>query len=202
MPLRSFRAASSLNTISATAARSRDAVVEHDVLAETFGHRVEHRAPRRLEVAGDLIGIDDDGAAFGEHRRHGRLAGADASGQTRPGSPLRCLPPRPAASAISARLPRRGSLSAGSLGGSVPRCGLGSGLGGAFATFAVVLGPCCFGLCRRFALDPVAGGVDLEVLAVLGGEFATFGGLLDRQADAATGEVEIDDLHPQLFARA
>ena len=37
------------------------------------------------------------------------------------------------------------------------------------------------------------------MLAVLGGEFATLGGLLDRQADAATGEVEIDDLHPQLF---
>ena len=38
------------------------------------------------------------------------------------------------------------------------------------------------------------------MLAVLGGEFATFGGLLDRQRDATTSEVEIDDLHPQLLA--
>ena len=57
------------------------AVVEDDVLTEALGHRVEHRTARRLEVAGDLIGIDDDGAALGEHRRHGRLAGADTAGQ-------------------------------------------------------------------------------------------------------------------------
>ena len=42
--------------------------------------------------------------------------------------------------------------------------------------------------------------VDLEVLAVLLGQLATLGSLLDRQADAATGEVEIDDLDPQLLA--
>ena len=42
--------------------------------------------------------------------------------------------------------------------------------------------------------------VDLEVLAVLLGQLATLGGLLDRQADAAAGEVEIDDLDPQLLA--
>ena len=50
-------------------------------------------------------------------------------------------------------------------------------------------------------MDVVALGVDLEVLAVLGSELATFGGLLDREADAATCEIEIDDLDPQLFAR-
>ena len=42
--------------------------------------------------------------------------------------------------------------------------------------------------------------VDLEVLAVLLGQLATLGGLLDRQADPPAGEVEIDDLHPQLLA--
>ena len=42
--------------------------------------------------------------------------------------------------------------------------------------------------------------VHLEVLTVLFGQFATLGCLLDRQADAAAGEVEIDDLDPQLFA--
>ena len=91
------------------------------------------------------------------------------------------------------------SLGCGCLDDSLG-CGcLAGSLGCALAAFAVVLGPRGFGLCRRFALDPVAGGVDLEVLTVLGGEFATFGGLLDRQADATAGEVEIDDLHPQLL---
>ena len=42
--------------------------------------------------------------------------------------------------------------------------------------------------------------VDAEVLAVLLGQLATLGGLLDRQADAAAGEVEVDDLDPQLLA--
>ena len=38
------------------------------------------------------------------------------------------------------------------------------------------------------------------MLAILSSELATFGGLLDRQADATTCEVEIDDLDPELFA--
>ena len=38
------------------------------------------------------------------------------------------------------------------------------------------------------------------MLAVLGGHLATFGRLLDRQADAAALQVEVDDLHPQLLA--
>ena len=42
--------------------------------------------------------------------------------------------------------------------------------------------------------------VDLEVLAVLLGQLATLGGLLDRQADPPAGEVEVDDLDPQLLA--
>ena len=43
--------------------------------------------------------------------------------------------------------------------------------------------------------------VHLEVLAVLLGQLAALGSLFDRQADPATGEIEIDDLDPQLFAR-
>jgi hypothetical protein len=69
-----------------------------------------------------------------------------------------------------------------------------------FAVLAVVLGPCCLGLGGRFTLHPVAARVDLEVLAILSCQLATFGGLLDRQADSAAGKVEIDDLDPQLFA--
>ena len=63
----------------------------------------------------------------------------------------------------------------------------------------VVLGP------RGLALDivgarcPVAVLVHLEMLTVFLGKLAALGSLLDRQADAATGEVEIDDLDPQLF---
>ena len=45
-------------------------------------------------------------------------------------------------------------------------------------------------------------GVLAEGLAVLLGDLATLGRLLDRQADAAALEVDVDDLHPQLFARA
>ena len=39
------------------------------------------------------------------------------------------------------------------------------------------------------------------MLAVLGGELATLGGLLDRQRNAATRQVEVDDLDPQFLAR-
>ena len=38
------------------------------------------------------------------------------------------------------------------------------------------------------------------MLAVLLGDLAALGGLLDRQADAAAGQVEVDDLDPQLLA--
>ena len=38
-----------------------------------------------------------------------------------------------------------------------------------------------------------------EGLAVLLGDLATFGGLLDREADATTGRVEFDDLDPQFL---
>ena len=68
------------------------------------------------------------------------------------------------------------------------------------AVLAVVLGPGGLALGVGVAGGPVAVLVDLEVLAVLLGQLATLGGLLDRQADAATGEVEIDDLDPQLLA--
>jgi hypothetical protein len=132
---------------------------------------------------------------------------------------LRCLPPR-----RQSRQPRGPRQGLGSIHGGSSFGSLGSflrggndvggfdrvsrvgglcrrrGVGRAFAAFAVVLGPCGLGLGRCLALDPVACRVDLEVLAVLGGEFATLSGLLDRQADAAAGEVEIDDLDPQLLA--
>ena len=38
------------------------------------------------------------------------------------------------------------------------------------------------------------------MLAVLGGEFTTLCSLLDREADPTTGEVEVDDLDPQLLS--
>ena len=41
-----------------------------------------------------------------------------------------------------------------------------------------------------------------ERILVLGSHDATLGGLLDRQADTATLQIEIDDLDPQLFAGA
>ena len=43
-------------------------VGEQDVRAEALGHGVEHRTARRLEVAGDLVSVDDGCATFGEHR--------------------------------------------------------------------------------------------------------------------------------------
>ena len=43
-------------------------------------------------------------------------------------------------------------------------------------------------------------GVLTEGLAILLGHLATFGGLLDRQADATALEVDIDNLDPQLLA--
>src|SRR5687767_2554424 len=44
-------------------------------------------------------------------------------------------------------------------------------------------------------------GMLAEVLAVLGRHLAALGRLLDRQADATAGQVDVDDLHPQLLAR-
>ena len=35
--------------------------------------------------------------------------------------------------------------------------------------------------------------------AVFLGKFSTFGGLLNRNADASTGKVEVDDLDPEFF---
>ena len=72
-----------------------------------------------------------------------------------------------------------------------------------------IVGPCglCLGLGGELGLgkdrtDVVAlfvVGVLTEGLAVLLGHFATLGGLLDRQADPTTLEVDVDDLDPQLF---
>ena len=44
-------------------------------------------------------------------------------------------------------------------------------------------------------------GVLAVELAVLGCDLATLGGLLDRQRDPPALEVDVDDLHPELFAR-
>ena len=64
----------------------------------------------------------------------------------------------------------------------------------------VVLGPCGLALGIIATSSPVTVLVDLEVRTVLLGQLATLGSLLDGEADATTGEVEIDDLDPQLFA--
>ena len=106
----------------------------------------------------------------------------------RPRQPRPLLPPL--------RAPRLGGIGGGR------RC-LHRGLGLAtrrVGVVLVVLGPCGLALGVVAAGGPVAVLVDLEVLAVLLGQLATLGGLLDRQADAAAGEVEIDDLDPQLLA--
>ncbi len=82
--------------------------------------------------------------------------------------------------------------------------GLGSSRGPRGALL-VVLGPGLVGLGRVLdgGADVVAlivVGVLAEVLLVLGGHHATLGGLLDRQADPAALEIEVDDLDPQLLA--
>ena len=70
----------------------------------------------------------------------------------------------------------------------------------------VVLLPCLLAFRRGVGVEAgtdvvalVVVGVLAEVLLVLGGHDATLGGLLDRQADSATVEVEVDDLDPELF---
>jgi len=74
-----------------------------------------------------------------------------------------------------------------------------------------VLGPggLRFGLGRELAVldapDVVTlrvVGVTAEGLAVLFADFATLGGLLDRQADATTRGVEFDDLDPEFLTGA
>src|SRR5688572_11630376 len=53
--------------------------------------------------------------------------------------------------------------------------------------------------------DVVALGVEgmfTEVFPILGRDLATFGRLLDRQADAPPRQIEIDDLDPELFTRS
>ncbi len=58
------------------------AVLVDDVGAEAVGHRIEQRRSRRLQIAGDLVGVDDRRAPLGEHRRHRRLSRSDSSGQS------------------------------------------------------------------------------------------------------------------------
>ena len=72
------------------------------------------------------------------------------------------------------------------------------------AGLGVVLLPSLLTLGALIATDVVAlfvVGVVAEVLLILGGDLATFSGLLDREADAPALQVEIDDLHPQFLAR-
>ena len=82
MALRSVSASGSLKTMSATAWRSQPAVGAHDPGPEALDHGLEHRLARLLELPGDQVGVDDDGAPLGQRRRHGRLAGADPPGQS------------------------------------------------------------------------------------------------------------------------
>lgn len=56
-------------------------VGKEDVVTELGDHRGQHRLPRPLELAGDLVGVDDGETSVGEHRRHGRLSTADAPGE-------------------------------------------------------------------------------------------------------------------------
>ena len=81
----------------------------------------------------------------------------------------------------------------------------GSGFEG-LAGFGVVLGPRLVFVgghilgCRPDVVALSVVSVLAEVLLELGGYHAALGGLLDRQADATTVDVEVDDLHPQLLA--
>ena len=59
--------------------------VAHDELRpERRHHRIELRRPRLDHVAGDLVGIDDDGPFLPEPARDRRLATADGTGQADP----------------------------------------------------------------------------------------------------------------------
>ena len=79
----------------------------------------------------------------------------------------------------------------GRLGGEVGPGRLGLGLGRELA--GAVVGADVVAL--------LVVGVLAEVLAVLGRHLAALGRLLDRQADAAALQVDVDDLDPQLLAR-
>ena len=85
MPLRSASAARACGIVAEHDRRHRGpierAVVADDVLPEALRHPRQHRRVRRLQVAGDLVGVDDHGTVLGEHRRDGRLSGSDAAGQ-------------------------------------------------------------------------------------------------------------------------
>ncbi|MEZ5204144.1 MAG: hypothetical protein R2701_07140 [Acidimicrobiales bacterium] len=85
----------------------------------------------------------------------------------------------------------------------MPSAGASAPRGERLGVLGVVLGPRLLGL-GGLATDEVAlvvVGVLAEVLLVLGRHRAALGRLLDRQADPATLEVEVDDLHPELLAR-
>jgi len=131
-----------------------------------------------LKFPRDPIGVDDDRATFGQQGRDCRFSRPDAAGETdEDHADDRCL--------LGGLLGRRAAI----------------GFGGAFlAVLLVVVSPSGFAL-GVIATDPVAVLVDLEVAAVFLGQFTALCGLLDRQADAATVEVEIDDLDPQFFTR-
>ena len=87
--------------------------------------------------------------------------------------------------------------------GSAPSSAAPLGPGDLHAGLGVVLGPGLLGpgVVGSDVVALVVVGVLAEVLLVLGGDDAALGGLLDRQADAAALEVEVDDLDPQLLAR-
>ena len=100
-----------------------------------------------------------------------------------------------------------GAAALGSLGHHVGHClggSLGHGVGAGIGHRLGVRVGALLGLLLERRADVVAllvVGVLAEVLLVLGGDLATLGGLLDRQRDAPAVEVDVDDLHPELFAR-
>ena len=58
------------------------AVIGDDAVTEVGHHRVEHGPAGALELAHDLIGVDEVRAAGDQARRDGRLSAADAAGQS------------------------------------------------------------------------------------------------------------------------
>ena len=96
--------------------------------------------------------------------------------------------------------------------GGIRRCrglGCGAGVGDlAFDDCGGIRGVGNVGVARRFLL---VGGADVvtllvvrvlaEVVLVLGSYDAALGRLLDRERDPPAVEIDVDDLHPELFAR-
>ena len=80
--VRSARAAASANTMSATACRSSAPSGPRIGRTEPLDHGDQHRLPGRLQLVHDGVGVDHHRPPFGEQPGHGRLAGADAAGQT------------------------------------------------------------------------------------------------------------------------